>query len=487
MDIKAYSVDNAAEALGLDSEDVFELVKTGKLGAIQTKTKTIIPIVAIDNFLSGFSTNVAANLDKSASCTVASQQSKLKGAAVVSEIKVYFTKLKGDKKHNYIAQLIVDGERVKNKRVVSKEEGNEWGKRFAIENGYLRPDEEVSNAQALSKDPKFKAYAEEFLKVGFGNGTSVTRKSYYDSMRPIVKEIGEFRLSELTFDVIKKMFGKFCEKYVQSTINKQFLVLNKALAKAYNEKLISTEVMRGFYDEYGKHNYEYPTSRIRKRPIVGFTDEEVELLLSASKSYPKIYPIIQVFLSTGVRPSELRGMLWRNLNWKKKTILVDSRIVNEYETLSLDYQSTPTQRSKEGVKNSRARKSVREDIGIRELPLTDAAISALKAWRKYVQESGEYEYFKDSEYIFPSKTCKFMTETALKNRFERFLKSSGIDKKIHYHPYRFRHTFCTKMALNGAPEAITKQMMGDSSSEIVNSIYTNIEKERGIKEARKYI
>ena len=43
------------------------------------------------------------------------------------------------------------------------------------------------------------------------------------------------------------------------------------------------------------------------------------------------------------------------------------------------------------------------------------------------------------------------------------------------------------MALNGAPEAITKQMMGDTSSVIVNSVYTNIDKARGIKEARKYI
>ena len=63
MDIKAYSVDNAAEALGLEPEDILDLVKTGDLGAIQTKTKTIIPIAAIDNFLCGFSTNSSTNLD----------------------------------------------------------------------------------------------------------------------------------------------------------------------------------------------------------------------------------------------------------------------------------------------------------------------------------------------------------------------------------------------------------------------------------------
>ena len=183
----------------------------------------------------------------------------------------------------------------------------------------------------------------------------------------------------------------------------------------------------------------------------------------------------------------MRGLLWENLNWEKKTITIDSRIVYEYDNLSLDYHSTPIQKSKDGVKNSRARKSVRNDIGIRELPLTDAAVEALKVWKEYVKSCGEYEYFKDSKYIFPSETCEFMTETALKKRFERFLKSSGLVGKIHYHPYRFRHTFCTRMALNGAPEAITKQMMGDTSSVIVNSVYTIIDKARGIKEARNYI
>lgn len=119
--------------------------------------------------------------------------------------------------------------------------------------------------------------------------------------------------------------------------------------------------------------------------------------------------------------------------------------------------------------------------------MTNDAIEALKEWKEYVKNSGEFTYFKDSKYIFPSETCEFMTGTALKKRFERFLKSSGLVGKIHYHPYRFRHTFCNRMALNGAPEAITKQMMGDTSSEIVNSVYTNIEKEVGIKEVRKYI
>ena len=56
MDIKACSVESAAETLGLEPEDVLELVKIGKLDAIQLKSKTIIPIVAIDNFLCGFST-----------------------------------------------------------------------------------------------------------------------------------------------------------------------------------------------------------------------------------------------------------------------------------------------------------------------------------------------------------------------------------------------------------------------------------------------
>ena len=94
MDIKACSVENAAETLGLEPEDVLELVKIGKLDAIQLKSKTIIPIVAIDNFLCGFSTNSSINLDNRYSNQVTSQQPKLKGDVEVSEIKIYFSKVK---------------------------------------------------------------------------------------------------------------------------------------------------------------------------------------------------------------------------------------------------------------------------------------------------------------------------------------------------------------------------------------------------------
>ena len=108
------------------------------------------------------------------------------------------------------------------------------------------------------------------------------------------------------------------------------------------------------------------------------------------------------------------------------------------------------------------------------------------AWREYVQNNPEYEYFKDSPYIFPSRESEFMSYSAMKSRVNRFLKSSGVGKKLHYSAYRFRHTFCTNLALSGAPLALTMQLMGDKSSDIVLNVYTNISSQQAVEEARSY-
>lgn len=475
-----------ATVLGVSLDGVKELISKGKLQVMNAMTEPMVSLQVLADFMCATPTNSPTTIDKLSGVAVTSQTKK-EEVLKVHKIKVYHSPLGSKEKCKYTTQLYVDGKVVKSKRVMTKKEGEAWAKGFAIEQGYIQAEQEeqIEGAKKLSGNPSFAEYAEFVLAVGFGSGSSVTKKGYYDAAKQVVKEIGNVKVRDLNFDIIKMMFNKFAPQYMQGTIDKQFIVLNQVLSRAYKDRYLSEDIMRMFYAEGGKHNNEYPRSQKFKEGVEAFSKKEVGMLLEAAESYPEVYPIFVMFLNSGARPSELRGMQWSNLNLESKTITIKSRIVNEYEELSLDGRSTPVEKSKLGVKTSRAKRAQR-DRGVREIPLSDKTIQVMLEWREYVQNNPEYEYFKDSPYIFPSRESEFMSYSAMKSRVNRFLKSSGVGKKLHYSAYRFRHTFCTNLALSGAPLALTMQLMGDKSSDIVLNVYTNISSQQAVDEARKY-
>ena len=57
---------------------------------------------------------------------------------------------------------------------------------------------------------------------------------------------------------------------------------------------------------------------------------------------------------------------------------------------------------------------------------------------------------------------------------------------MHFMLYRFRHTVCTRMFLEGLSIQVVQQMLGDNTSTVVTSIYNHMTQEQALSACDEY-
>lgn len=83
-----------------------------------------------------------------------------------------------------------------------------------------------------------------------------------------------------------------------------------------------------------------------------------------------------------------------------------------------------------------------------------------------------------------NQTGGFISEDELKRLLERFINEYKLqDKRINL--YKFRHTICTKLVVKETGLHQIKDVMGHSSTEVINKVYTHLEKGSGVNAVKR--
>ena len=184
----------------------------------------------------------------------------------------------------------------------------------------------------------------------------------------------------------------------------------------------------------------------------------MDLIMSTAKSYPQLV----VLKYSGMRPGELRALRWSNVDFEQKTIKITNAATFDFTEQAIGKKS----RKKEFIGPTKSK------AGLRTLNVPDEVITALKAWREYIDSNKFYKYARESEFIFCAKTGSFRLENALRQKFNRFLKKEKLDKTFTL--YRFRHTVCTNLIKNGVDIPTVQRIMGDNTTDVILKVYTHI-------------
>jgi integrase len=202
------------------------------------------------------------------------------------------------------------------------------------------------------------------------------------------------------------------ERLSDTTINRDIECLRRILFWAVDEGTLLTN----------------PLSRVpmvrerRKRRAVMSVAEEQNLLAAASGH---LREIITAALDTGMRRGEILAQRWEDVELTRKLLFVSHSKTPEGEA--------------------------------REIPLTKRLFELLKA----KQTPDGFVFIYKSKPIHRIKTAWRAT-----------LRRAGIQ---HYRFHDLRHTFNTRLMEAGVMQEIRKALMGHSSGEDVQSIYTHVE------------
>jgi integrase/recombinase XerC len=164
--------------------------------------------------------------------------------------------------------------------------------------------------------------------------------------------------------------------------------------------------------------------REEKEPNILFKEQYKALLYEASDNI-RDYAIIQTFLQTGIRLSELVNLHVDDLDFEHRILTV---------------------RQGKGKKD-------------RQIPLVDEAVKALRNYLRYRNT----ELILDDEIFFLAKNGTSMNVSTVKYLVAKYVKKAGIRKKVSVHT--LRHTFGAHKADKHMSLATLQELMGHKKKE----------------------
>ena len=161
-----------------------------------------------------------------------------------------------------------------------------------------------------------------------------------------------------------------------------------------------------------------------------------------------------LFLITGARRGEILALKWKNIDWDKKQIFINSNLL--YSPDVGIYITTP-----------------KTEKSIRYISIPDETIRILKEYQEWQNEQKEYfgSYFEDQGFVFcrdngmpfhPDSVTDYMNKLSAKYNLP------------HINPHAFRHTMASVLYHNGVNSVSVSGRLGHAQVSTTANIYAHL-------------
>ena len=242
----------------------------------------------------------------------------------------------------------------------------------------------------------------------------------------------------------------FADGVVANTVIHYHALLRRAFQQAFKDEMIDANP----FDRVG---------RPRKNKFHGenYSEEELLTLLHLARG-DVIYPAILLAGAMGLRRSEALGVRWSRIDWEKRTVLLDTKIVEYRENGKKKVEPV------EEMKNKSSR---------RTLPLPDPVVEMLQVqkehrevYRKMFQGSYNTQYL---DYVCVNQLGELLRPSYVTDHFRELLEKYGL-RHIRFHD--LRHTFASLLINQDVPLINVSNFLGHSDLSTTANIYAHLDK-----------
>ena len=279
-----------------------------------------------------------------------------------------------------------------------------------------------------------KELLEEWLKDVKRTHPHSTYRCYRKSCNAhLLPEFGSVRARELTPQLIREWIRS--RSGTLKSIRNDLTPLRAVLDRALNDDLIDgnpidkIKVSKLVSRHQSRTNYE----------VDPFTYDEIKVVLGIAFEYdPRIRNLLQFAFYSGLRTSELFGLMWGDVDWRHGVIRVQRAVVE------------------------RKLKETKTKAGTRDVILIPSALGALKDQKQYSFVGGEFVFVR------PNERGSFVDYEHLERPWKHILKRA----KVHYrNPYQTRHTYASQLLSGGENPLFVAQQMGHKTTEMIMRHY----------------
>ena len=224
-------------------------------------------------------------------------------------------------------------------------------------------------------------------------------------------------------------------------------------------------IFKGVFDEAVLDEYiaVNPAARV-KMPAINtpsvkpnfLTSEQAKELLQAFEN-TRLYSLVYVTLSYGLRRSEVLGLRWRAIDFENNTITINHAVV---KNLTIEAKDTTK------TENSMATYNLMDNV--------KQVLLEQKAYQDHCKEVMKSAY-KDNDYVFTWENGKLYLPDYITRTFQKVLKEHNLPV-MRFHD--LRHSTASLLYDNGMSLKDVQMWMRHANIDTTSDIYTHITENR---------
>lgn len=289
-----------------------------------------------------------------------------------------------------------------------------------------------------------------------------TRSDYENSCKHILAFFGDRTLASIKLEDCE-LFATWLKERVKgkprfspNSANKHYVRLSQILKDAVRHKKLKDNPATDVEDR--------PQQKPTKKPVPLEQDQVAKMLDVVDKEFPHYSTLFFLWSMLGLRRGEMLGLLWENVDFKKKEIRVRTE---------LTYVKT-----EEGRHQYVLDEDLKTENAKREIPLDDVALILLKRLRVESFGRPKNKYGWDLVFTTPSGS-PIHPSNFHRDVISKVQEKSGIDFSTH----TFRHTLASLLNSRGHTMKEIQELLGHADYRLTADLYTHLFKEQNKKAA----
>lgn len=260
----------------------------------------------------------------------------------------------------------------------------------------------------------------------------------------IIAKIGRVRLARLTVGQVETMLRKMAaDGYARRTIAGTRSILAQAIRRAERNGIVGRNVAL---------IAELPAAP--RRDAKAMTPDQVAALLRLDLS-PWWRALISAAVMTGLRPGELLGLRWDDVDLK-------ARLLRVRQTLRQSRGQGRNGLVGAGLKTQRSRRTLR-------MPAPVAAALTVLRREQAADRLRLGQYYADSGLVFADSAGLPRWPQAVRREFRQVCKRAGIGED--WTPHELRHTFVSQLSDAGVDIDDIADLVGHTTSRTTADVY----------------
>ena len=269
---------------------------------------------------------------------------------------------------------------------------------------------------------------------------SKTYDNYEYALNCHIKDsIGNFKLNKIRTDSIQQLYNQMHKRGLStSTIRITHVTLSQAFEQAIKNELIYINPCKATV-----------RPKSEKKKVTAMTVEQQQAFINgcSNSTYHNLFIFL---LHTGLRMGEALALIWEDIDFEGKTILV-----NKTASVIINRDDGASTRHKTIIDTAKTSHSVRT------VPLNKSAYKVLLTQKE-----------RSGLLVFSSQAGTILMARNINRSIGDLLKANNLPDSISVHT--LRHTFATRLLEKGVNPKTVSVLLGHASVQITLDVYSHV-------------